>query len=117
MSLKTEIQQEFDRLAQQGVSTTAPGLLALDTTHGRLEAEFVAIDSIGCSFHALVFKTDKLAHATPDELKRLSEAACGPNELSALNLFGRSRLIETSASSNSVPTRRKKTTMAPAITN
>lgn len=74
MSLKIEVQQEFARLSSQGVSAAVPGLLAVDTTHGRFETEVVAIDSIACSFLQLVFKTNKLANASTDQLKLLSEA-------------------------------------------
>jgi hypothetical protein len=74
MAIKDDVILELDRLARQGVSEAAPGALVVDTPNGRLESELVAIETLGCSFQQFVYKTPKLANATVDELKQISNS-------------------------------------------
>jgi hypothetical protein len=70
MDIKTDIQRELKRI--QAVS--GRGLLQVDTGSGRIEADLLAVDAIGCSFLTLAYSTDKLAGLPIDELKKLSES-------------------------------------------
>jgi hypothetical protein len=69
MDIKTDIQRELKRI--QGVS--GKGLLQVDADGGRIEADLLAVDAIGCSFQTLGYSTDRLATSTLDELKEISE--------------------------------------------
>ena len=68
MSLTLQIQQQLSHLHSQG----GQGLLSLNLPEGLLEADFTAIDTIGCAFESLSLNSSKLATATLDELKKLS---------------------------------------------
>jgi hypothetical protein len=70
MTIQTDIERELKRI--QAVS--GRGLLQVDCNAGRIEADLVALDAIGCSFQTLGLSTEKLADATLDELKSISEA-------------------------------------------
>jgi hypothetical protein len=69
MTLQTEIERELTRI--QAVS--GRGLLQVDVPDGRVEADLVAVDAIGCSFQTLALSTSKLAAASLDELKAVSQ--------------------------------------------
>jgi hypothetical protein len=70
MTIRIDIERELKRI--QAVS--GKGLLQVDSPSGRIEADLVAVDSIGCSFQTLAYSTDKLAGASLEALKRISEA-------------------------------------------
>ncbi|HEX5105303.1 MAG TPA: hypothetical protein VFV87_15895, partial [Pirellulaceae bacterium] len=71
MTITADIQRELKRI--QAVS--GRGLLQVDTdAGGRIEADLVAVDAIGCSFQTLAHSTDKLAGADLEKLKEISEA-------------------------------------------
>ena len=70
MDIKTDIQRELKRI--QAVS--GKGLLQVDTDNGRIEADLLAVDAIGCSFLTLAYSTDKLASSSLEELKKISES-------------------------------------------
>jgi len=70
MDIKTDIQRELKRI--QAVS--GKGLLQVDTDCGRIEADLLAVDAIGCSFLTLGYSTDRLASSSLDELKKISES-------------------------------------------
>jgi hypothetical protein len=70
MEIKTDIERELKRI--QAVS--GKGLLQVDTDNGRVEADLLAVDAIGCSFLTLAYSTDKLASSSLDELKKISES-------------------------------------------
>jgi hypothetical protein len=73
MDIKTDIQRELKRIA----AVSGKGLLQVDVDSGRIEADLLAVDAIGCSFQTLGYTTDKLAAATLDELKEISETLTG----------------------------------------
>src|SRR5687767_97577 len=73
MTIQSEIERELKRI--QAVS--GRGLLQVDCDAGRVEADLVAVDAIGCSFQTLGLSTEKLAGAKLDELKAISEALTG----------------------------------------
>ena len=73
MDIKTDIQRELKRI--QAVS--GKGLLQVDTDNGRIEADLLAVDAIGCSFLTLAYSTDQLASSSLDELKKISESLIG----------------------------------------
>src|SRR5439155_19150981 len=70
MSIRQDIERELKRI--QAVS--GRGLLQVDGEAGRIEADLLAVDAIGCSFQTLGYLTPKLANSTLDELKATSEA-------------------------------------------
>jgi len=70
MSLRPDIERELKRI--QAVS--GRGLLQVDGPHGRVEADLVAVDAIGCAFQTLGYSTNKLANATLEELKAISQS-------------------------------------------
>ena len=69
MTIKTDIQRELKRI--QAVS--GRGLLQVDDDAGRIEADIVAVDAIGCAFQTLALSTEKLAAADLEQLKSISE--------------------------------------------
>jgi hypothetical protein len=73
MDIKTDIQRELKRI--QAVS--GKGLLQVDVEGGRIEADLLAVDAIGCSIQTLGYSTDKLAEATLDDLRSISETLTG----------------------------------------
>jgi hypothetical protein len=70
MDIKADIQRELKRI--QAVS--GRGLMQVDVDAGRVEADLVAVDAIGCSFQTLGYSTDKLAGLSLDDLKAISES-------------------------------------------
>ena len=70
MDIKTDIQRELKRI--QAVS--GRGLLQVDVESGRIEADLLTVDAIGCSFQTLGYSTDKLAGLPLDDLKAISES-------------------------------------------
>ena len=68
MSIRPEIERELKRI--QAVS--GRGLLQVDAEAGRVEADLVAVDAIGCAFQTLGLSTARLADASLDELKTIS---------------------------------------------
>jgi hypothetical protein len=73
MSIHTDIERELKRI--QAVS--GRGLLQIDRDAGRIEADLLAVDAIGCSFQTLGLSTQKLADSSLDELKAISETLTG----------------------------------------
>lgn len=73
MNIQPDIERELKRI--QAVS--GRGLLQVDCEIGRIEADLVAVDAIGCSFQTLGLTTGKLANASLDELKAISETLTG----------------------------------------
>ena len=69
MTIKQDIQRELAR-----IQTSGRGLVIIDLEDGRVEADLVGMDAIGCAFQTLGYKTDKLAGASLDQLKHISEA-------------------------------------------
>ena len=68
-SIQLDIERELKRI--QAVS--GRGLLQVDCEAGRIEADLLAVDGIGCSFQTLGLSTSKLANASLDELKTISD--------------------------------------------
>jgi hypothetical protein len=73
MDIKADIQRELKRIQ----AVTGKGLLQVDAGGGRIEADLLAVDAIGCSLQTLGYSTDKLAASTLDELKAISEKLTG----------------------------------------
>lgn len=69
MTIRQDIERELKRI--QAVS--GRGLLQIPTPDGRIEADLLAVDAIGCSFQTLAYSTDRLANASLEELKQISE--------------------------------------------
>ena len=55
MSIRTDIERELKRI--QAVS--GRGLLQVDCEAGRIEADLVAVDAIGCTFQTLGLSTEQ----------------------------------------------------------
>lgn len=72
MTLKQQIERELDRLAQAG-DLSAAGALTVDASVGRVESSILAVDKLACAFETLSLHTDRLAQASIDELKKLSD--------------------------------------------
>src|SRR6476620_7534819 len=68
-SIQLDIERELKRI--QAVS--GRGLLQVDCEAGRIEADLLAVDGIGCSFQTLGLSTSKLAGAGLEELKAISQ--------------------------------------------
>lgn len=68
MSIRTDIERELVRIQ----AVTGRGLLQVDSDAGRIEADLLAVDAIGCSFQTLGYSTSQLADATLDDLKQIS---------------------------------------------
>jgi hypothetical protein len=73
MNIQPDIERELKRI--QAVS--GRGLLQVDCEVGRIEADLVTVDAVGCSFQTLGLSTGKLANASLDELKAISETLTG----------------------------------------
>lgn len=69
MSIRPDIERELKRIQ----AVTGRGLLQVQTSTGLVEADLVGVDAIGCAFQTLAYTTDKLAAATLDELKAISQ--------------------------------------------
>ena len=70
MTIKNDIQRELKRIQ----AVTGRGLLQVDPeAGGRIEADLVGVDAIGCAFQTLAYSTDKLAAADLDRLKEISQ--------------------------------------------
>ncbi len=70
MTIRTDIERELKRIQ----AVTGRGLLQVQTADGSVEADLVAVDAIGCSFQTLGYTTDRLAHATLEQLKEISQS-------------------------------------------
>jgi len=70
MTIQPDIERELTRI--QAVS--GRGLLQVDCDGGRVEADLLAVDAIGCSFQTLAYSTSKLAGVSIDDLKAISQA-------------------------------------------
>ena len=70
MTIRPDIERELKRIQ----AVTGRGLLQVQTADGRVEADLVAVDAIGCSFQTLGYSTDKLAQATLEQLKEISRS-------------------------------------------
>jgi hypothetical protein len=70
MSIRPDIERELKRIQ----AVRGRGLLTVDLPTGRVEADLLAVDAIGCSFQTLAYSTDKLAGASLDELKEISQS-------------------------------------------
>ena len=68
-TVKPDVQRELARIHAQG-----RGRLEIDTGAGRLSADILAADAIGCTFETFSYATDKLAGLSMDKLKKLSDA-------------------------------------------
>jgi len=73
MNIQPDVERELKRI--QAVS--GRGLLQVDCEVGRIEADLVTVDAVGCSFQTLGLSTGKLANASLDELKAISETLTG----------------------------------------
>jgi hypothetical protein len=73
MSLQADIERELHRIQ----AVTGRGLLQIDTGSGRLEADLLAVDAVGCALETLAYTTTKLANASLDDLKRISQQLTG----------------------------------------
>jgi hypothetical protein len=73
MSLQADIDRELHRIQ----AVTGRGLLQIDTGSGRLEADLLAVDAVGCALETLAYTTTKLANASLDDLKRISQQLTG----------------------------------------
>lgn len=69
MALKQDLELELNRLAAAGGS----GRLTVDLPHGRLTAEVLAVDAIGCAVDGVSFHTPKLANSTVPQLTKVSD--------------------------------------------
>ena len=71
------IQQDIERELKRIHASNGRGLLQVDCDDGRIEADLLAVDAIGCSFQTLGYSTSRLADSSLDELKAVSEALTG----------------------------------------
>jgi hypothetical protein len=69
MSIQADIDRELKRIS----AVSGRGLLQVDCDTGRIEADLVAVDAIGCSFQTLGLSTSKLSGAELGRLKDISQ--------------------------------------------
>jgi hypothetical protein len=69
MSIQPDIDRELKRIS----AVSGRGLLQVDCETGRIEADLVAVDAIGCSFQTLGLSTSKLSGAELERLKDISQ--------------------------------------------
>lgn len=67
------IQPDIERELKRIQAVSGRGLLQVDCEVGRVEADLLAVDAIGCSFQTLGLVTAKLADASLENLKSVSE--------------------------------------------
>src|SRR4051812_46827306 len=70
----TTIQPDIDRELKRIQAVSGRGLLQVDCDDGRIEADLVAVDAIGCSFQTLGLSTSRLADTSLEDLKTISDA-------------------------------------------
>jgi hypothetical protein len=70
MTIRSDIERELKRIQ----TASGRGLLQVDLPTGRVEADLLAVDAIGCSFQTIAYSTDRLANCSLDELKEISQA-------------------------------------------
>ena len=70
MSIRTDIERELSRIQ----AVNGRGLLQIDGPAGRVEADLVIVDAVGCAFQTLGYSTDKLSDASVDRLKEISQS-------------------------------------------
>jgi hypothetical protein len=68
-SIQSDIERELKRIH----TVSGRGLLQVDCEAGRIEADLVAVEPIGCTFQTLGLSTAKLATASLDDLKKISD--------------------------------------------
>jgi hypothetical protein len=73
MTLKDQINREFNRVASHSGGPDGQAF-SVDTGAGDLQCELTALDNIACAFTHFTLATDKLADASLDQLKRVSES-------------------------------------------
>ena len=66
-------QQNFNQQLDALSAAVMPASVACGTPVGQLECELASLDAIGCAFTQLTLRADRLAGATVDELKQISE--------------------------------------------
>jgi hypothetical protein len=69
-TIRSDIERELKRIQ----AVRGRGLLQVDCEAGRVEADLLAVEPIGCTFQTLGLSTAKLANSSLDELKAISEA-------------------------------------------
>lgn len=69
----SSIQADIERELQRIQAVSGRGLLQVDCEAGRVEADLVAVEPIGCTFQTLGLTTTKLADSSLDELKTISD--------------------------------------------
>src|SRR6185436_9635443 len=74
MTLKDQIQNE---LGSRGKTTSWPQVFEVTTNNGVLEFQLTAVDSIGCAFERIAFRSNRLANKSIAELKQFSETLAG----------------------------------------
>jgi hypothetical protein len=70
MNIRPDMERELARI--QAVS--GRGLLSVDLPSGRIEADLLAVEPIGCTFQTLAYLTSRLANASLEQLKSISQA-------------------------------------------
>jgi hypothetical protein len=70
MTVRPEIEQELSRIQAAG----GQGLLKVEQSGARIEADLLVVDAVGCAFQTLGLTTDRLAGVSLDALKSVSEA-------------------------------------------
>ncbi len=71
------IHPDIERELQRIQAVSGRGLLQVDCDAGRIEADLIAVDAIGCSFQTIGLSTTKLADASLEKLKAASETLTG----------------------------------------
>ena len=71
MNIREALQQELRRLDQAKITDQCT--VAVSDANGNVACELVAVDGIGCAFNQLTYHTSRLADASLDQLRAVSE--------------------------------------------
>ena len=74
MSWQNQFERELDRLSKSDDLQRGPATLSVHASHGCLECEVTAADTIGCAFTRFSLKTQTLVDASVDDLARLGKS-------------------------------------------
>jgi hypothetical protein len=74
MTLKADLNLEFDRLAGQAAADL---VLSVDAGVGRLTSRLTALDNIACAFEHFTLASSRLAGLSIEQLKKKAEALSG----------------------------------------
>ncbi len=71
MTIQQQVESELTRWGGE------PTQLTIDTEVGQVAAQIQDLDRIGCTFSSLAVRSDRLAGATPDQMRQVGDDLAG----------------------------------------